>query len=187
MAKDNPKSSGDKHPPVCPECGLGDQVYRVSEIYVAGSEVVYRIKSEGEALAVGLSPQRLKALRPLLSPPQSSKKKGFIRPISPDQLVVGFSLILPFVLYGIYTDQPQSLLFALLAIAGVYGLYFWQRKTLMARFNAELAKQAAENERIVRAVERWLMLYYCERDAGVFASPQGPLIPLDDIEPYLMR
>ena len=178
----------------CPICEQSDQVEKVSTLYLVGIGMNHQPKS-GEApldlpptnaWVSALPPAELQALARRLKPP-SSGKQAFSRPLHPDMVVIVFSLILPIFLYGIWTSQQQVLPAVLLVLTGAYALYFWKRKAIIARFQHNQNKRLSADERARRGVERWMKLYYCYGDDGVFPAQGGKLIPTDQMPGYLFR
>jgi hypothetical protein len=176
----------------CPGCGQFDQVEKVSTLYLVGIGLNRQPKS-GEApldlpptnaWVSALPPAELGALARRLKPP-SSGKQAFSRPLHPDMVVIVFSLVLPVFLYGMWTSQRAVLPAALAVLAVAYALYFWKRKAIIARFQHNRNNRLSADERARRGVERWMKLYYCYRDDGVFPAQGGELIPADQMPGYL--
>ena len=179
---------------ICPECGLADQVEKVSSLYLVGIELQRSKRAApgaeepsgpvSRAVEILLARQqaqpRVEPLRRKLAPP-SSGKPTTMRPIHPDLAVLAFSLIAPVFLYGILASQPEMLLVVLALLALCYGLYFWQRRRLLGRFEAEQARQKQAALRVAQAVERWMQLYYCAREELVFDPKSGESAPVDQM------
>jgi len=178
----------------CPVCGEADQVEKVSTLYLVGIGLKRQSKSgeappelpPASAWVNALPPDELHLLARRLSPP-SSGKQGFSRPLHPDMVVIVFSLILPIFLYGIWTSQQQALPAVFLILTGAYAIYIWKRKVIIARFQQNQARRQSEDQRARRGVERWMRLYYCNRDDGVFDVRGSELIPADQMLGYLFR
>ena len=181
----------------CPQCGQDDQVEKVSTFYVRGIEVKWRrgqaIQPEGvetpskrSRLVDEMPPNELMALTPRLAPP-AAKKGASMQAIHPDHSVLALSLIAPIFLYGIFTSQPSGLTVVLPLLAGFYAFYFWQRKRLIAKFHATQQAQKAAEQRIHRGVQRWMRLYYCARDDGVFEPGAIALTPADQLPGLLFK
>jgi len=182
---------------VCPICGQAGQVEKVSAIYLKGIELKLpsqRARQQDAAGApfaksgtlAGMPPADLRELSKRLSPP-ASQREAPTRPLHPDLVVLVFSLAAPIFLYGIITSQSMLLPLVLLVLAGFYGFYFWKRKTMVARFEAQQFARRAAMERILRGIERWMRLYYCSQDDGVFEPGSDEFIPADQISGYLLR
>ncbi len=58
---------------------------------------------------------------------------------------------------------------------------------MIARFEGQQASRQAAEERIKRGIDRWMKLYYCARDDGVFMPGSDELIPADLMIGYLYR
>jgi hypothetical protein len=173
----------------CPACGQADQVEKVSKLYITGIEMQRKPKdgviqpgSEAGSSSIAGS----FALSRRLAPPSSSQKAN-TRPIHPDLVVITFSLILPVFLYGIYTSQRPVLLPMVGILLLMYGAYFWKRKVIVARFERQEKERQAKDERIRRGITRWMRLYYCSRDDGVFEAGKDELVPADFMPGYLLR
>jgi hypothetical protein len=174
----------------CPICNQSDQVEKVSTLYLVGIELKRRPGSarldDKTSQAAALLRARQMAqpgVEPLprkLAPP-SSGKQTTIRPIHPDLAVLAFSLIAPVFLYGILTSQPGAVLPVLVGLAFSYGLYFWQRRRLIGRFESEQARQKQNARRTTRAIERWMRLYYCAREELVFEPGDSGGVPVDQM------
>ncbi len=178
---------------ICPVCGESEAVEKVSVLYLTGlgmrNRSDSRLDGETGSLLVNNHPGFRAALPTLsrkLAPP-SSPRQFFMRPVHPDTAVLAFSLITPFFLYGIWSTQLHTLPAAITLLAIFYLVYLLRRKTLVARFQAELARQKAETERIQHGIERWMNLYYCARDDGVFEPGTSELVPVDLLRSHLLK
>jgi hypothetical protein len=167
---------------VCPICGLSDQVEKVSTIYMAG---IADRRSPDIASLTRIPAQKLSPLSRLLKPP--SGKSSTLRPIHPDTMLIFFSCMLPIFLIGILKDQPFMVLPVLLILACLYGLYFFTRKGIIAKFERQQNEQKQTRLRVERAVKTWMKLYYCTRDEGVFLPGEDELIPADQMTSFLMQ
>jgi hypothetical protein len=172
----------------CPACGQTDQIVKVSTIYLLGID---RSRSESadalrSKLGLELSPAELKTLSHRLAPP-SSGRAAPTRPVSPDLVVAVFSLIVPIFLAGIVSNQPGLFLPTLVILGLAYGIYFWQRKKIIQRFENRISKEKSEAERIEQGIAAWMKLYYCAQDDGVFEVGQGQLTPADQMMGYLLK
>ena len=177
--------------PACPLCNQDDRVAKVSAIYIKAAEISHasrktagaapdRFATAPLAALEDFSPSELEALSKLLKPP-ASRAEAFSRPLQPDQVVVVFSLIVPFFLYKVFVSQPDSLPLALAALAAFYGFYFWQRRAILQRFAQRQRTSATNDARVRRAVERWMNLYYCASDDIVFDPSSGACAPPDQV------
>jgi hypothetical protein len=189
--------------PVCPECGQTDLVEKASTLYLAGTEMKYRRSKKnpgevqppepsGENAPIQLSPgfrdlsaAELQALARRLAPP-ATKKEAPVRPINPDWAVAAVSMIVPLFLYQIITTQVGMLPVVLLALAAFYGFYFWQRKNILARFDARQEKERSKVEQVKQSIQRWMSLYYCGRDDCVFDPSRKVSAPADQLNGILM-
>jgi hypothetical protein len=178
---------------ICPACGKSDQTDKVSAIYIQGLERGRQsvgAASQAEPahsrspVLLGKTALECRELSRRLAPPSAGKRLP-TRPLHPDMVVIAYSLILPVFLYGILTSQRPLILPLLGLLAVSYGLYLWKRKAMVAKFESQVAARQAADERIKNAIERWMKLYYCARDDGVFIPPAGRLLPADQMLEYL--
>lgn len=165
---------------ICPICGKADTVEKVPVLYVNALGIRSRSSPPAPDIA------GLQTLSRKLAPP-ASQKQVFMRPVHPDMAVLAFSLIAPFFLYGIWSTQRNTLPVVIALLAAFYLTYFMLRKNLAARFRAEQARQKVEAERIRHGIERWMKLYYCARDDGVFEPGASELVPVDMMRSHLLR
>ena len=170
-------------PITCPVCGLSDQVEKVSTIYLSG---IADKRSPEIKQATKISPQKLRSLSRLMAPPSSGKSSP-VRPIHPDTVLIVFSCVLPFFLFGILKQQPIMLIPVLLVLAGLYGLYFFKRKAITAKFERGQNNQRQSQARIERGIQTWMKLYYCDRDEGIFLPGKDQLVPPEQMTSYLMQ
>lgn len=168
-------------PITCPECGQPDLVEKASTIYMRGVAEKWkgRVASQtpasqaSTAFFAEMEPAELQKLSRRLAPP-STGKQAPTRPIHPNLAVLAFSLVSPIFLYGIYTSQPGALIPILALLAGFYATYFWKRRSILARFEAQLLKQEKARNRVNMALERWMETYYCAREDVVFLLEDAP-------------
>ena len=147
----------------CPGCHLSDQVTKVSTLYLQKQVKNWR----------------------KLAPPSGGKANNF-RPLHPDLLVIGFSLVLPVFVYGILNQQPALFVPILVLLVGAYTLYLIFRRSLVAKFEADQQSQKDEKKRVEKAIGAWMKLYFCAREEGVFIPGGGEVIPVDQMPGYLM-
>lgn len=133
---------------------------------------------------LGLSASELRLLSRRLKPPSSGKGAPF-RALHPDLVVLTFSLILPVFVYGIYTSQKTNFVPALILLAAFYGVYFWKRKAMVARYESQLKASREAKQRAERRISRWMKLYYCAREDIVFQPGTGKFVPADQMPGYL--
>ena len=182
---------------ICPQCGQADQVEKVSIIYVRGIEVKYNrkkavppdgveIPSRRSQLVDNMPKDELIELARRLAPP-AAQKGAPTRAIHPDHVVLALSMVAPIFLYGILTSQISGLFIVLPLLAGFYAFYFWQRKRLIAKFTATQQAQKAAEQRIHTGIQRWMKLYYCARDDGLFEPGARAVTPADQLAGLLFR
>lgn len=173
----------------CPICSQVEPVEKVSTLYLKG--IGLKEKGEGkQAAQVERHPSKptaaMRELSHKLAPPAGGPA-GFTRPVNPDFAILAFSAVLPIFLYGIWTSQ-RALAFPVLAIMAVfYGLFFWQRKRLVARYQQDLASRQASEDRVKKGIERWMRLYYCAEDEVVFEPGRGEPVQVGALRGFLMQ
>ena len=171
---------------------MADQVEKVSSIYINGIGFKRAKDETGTPVADGLTapvsssltPNQLRTLSDRFKPP-SSPKQALSRPVHPDMVVLIFSLVIPVFLYGIFTSQQVLFLPTILFLGIVYALYAWKRKQIIAKFQRNIAEREAAENKTKQGIERWMRLYYCARDDGVFDLSMHELIPADFLPGYL--
>jgi hypothetical protein len=179
---------------VCPKCGQDDRVEKVSTLYLSGIEAgrLSWLAKSGGAVQAPVRPllaeipiRELRLLSRMLAPPSSGKSQT-VRPVHPDLVVLAFSGVLPVFLAGIAADQRGLLIPILAVILLFYGLYGFRRKSLIARFEREKEARQEEARRIQRAIGRWMNLYYCTDDEGVFEYGKDNWTPVDRMVELLL-
>lgn len=178
----------------CPLCGQTERVEKVSMIYLTGISLSNRSPAARSLMAEITSNSKLdqmptatlRALGRKLAPP-ASPRRAPMRPIHPDLVVLAFGLIAPVFLYGILTSQASMLPLALAILAVFLGFYLWKRRQMIDRFELQQATQNAAEERIKRGIERWIKLYYCAQDDGIFEPGKDQLVPTDQMLNYLLN
>lgn len=172
----------------CPVCGQMEPVEKVSTLYLTG--IGLKDKSNDTQAAQNLIQARPKpgeyALSKLLAPP-SGGRAAFTRPVQPELAMLAFSAILPIFLFGIWTSQRSLLLPVLGILAVFYGLFFWQRKRLVQRYQKDVAARLAADERVKKGIALWMKLYYCAEDEVVFEPGQGEPVNIDMLPGFLMQ
>jgi hypothetical protein len=185
----------------CPICGHSDRVLRVSALYVAGLEEKFHKQArtqpdEQSGSEKGTSsalpdfktweefpPGSLAALNAQIAPP-ATRKQVPTRPLHPDMVMGGFCLISTVFIYGIVSTQPGMMAVAAPFLIGLAVFYIWQRKKLVARYHTMITSQRESEERVKRAIERWLWLRCCARDKVVFL-PGKEAVPLERMNELL--
>ncbi len=181
---------------LCPACGQSDRVFKVSRIYIdalaafsKSSEDSVLPELTGEAVdEPGINLLKIQAMRTFVnnfSPPSGSKKS--MRQLNPDLVVAAFTLIAIFFMFQIYQSQRSIFPIALGILVVFYVGYVLLHHRILARFNEQKAEEQGEQQRLERAVGRWMKLYFCARDEGVFDPTQNRLIPLDEMDYYLLE
>ena len=178
---------------ICPQCGRSEGVEKVSTLYLAGIKKAGASSQPGEDLASqvlarlpDLTPQDLHALSRELAPP-SSGKAAPTRPVHPALEVLVFSLVIPIFIIGILNQQRAALIPVLVVLALAYGLYFYRRKDILAKFAKAQAEQKAKQARIEHGVKNWMKLYYCTQDEVVFFPGKKESVPVEEMLNYLFE
>lgn len=176
---------------ICPVCGLSDRVEKVSTIYLVGIGLNRQPENPAAQAELNfklddLSQPELSKMARQLKPPASTRKMP-TRPLHPDLIVITFSLIVPLFIYQIWTSQTSSLPPVLVFLAILYGLYFWKRKAIVGRFEGRQSAQRETDERVRQGIERWMKLYYCARDDGIFEPGGTELTPASETMVYVLR
>ncbi len=177
---------------ICPACRRSDQVDKVSAIYLEGLGAGRLPKSGASHLPKALPdrmthvpPEQVFLLSRRLTPPSTGRDRT-IRPIHPDLAIIGFSLILPVFLFGIWNSQQNIFLPSLVVLAVFYVLYFLTRNKIISRFEKEQAARNAIEQRVRKGIEKWMDLYYCSRDEAIFDPRKNAMIPIDELQRYLL-
>lgn len=182
----------------CPMCGLDDRTAKVNQVYIealsksrneesAKTAVFDRIFADtpiGQSSGMLLS-QRLSILIRGLQPPSGEAR--VTRLISPDLFFAFYFIMAVFILYQIYATQhgvflPTVGVFVLSVVA-----YVLLRKKIMGRYQASLKAQEDARKRVEEGIGRWMKLYYCARDNGVFDPQKDVFIPLEEMRAYLYQ
>lgn len=162
--------------PVCPGCGKTEAVEKASTLYLRGLE-----RSEPGKPGPSQAERRLSQR---LGPP-SGRKESLTRPLHPDLQVLVYSLVAPVFLYGIWSSEPRMLLPVLGILAVGYAAYFGWRSRLVEKYQQREQQKTAEIERVQRRIARWMELYYCAQDEGVFKPGEDELVSLEELPRYL--
>jgi ABC-type bacteriocin/lantibiotic exporter with double-glycine peptidase domain len=90
------------------------------------------------------------------SPPSGGK--AVMRPVHPNFVIAGFTLIAIFFLIQIYTNQPE--LFFPILISGFRFLYWvWNfRKTIYTKYNKQIQENMAIKKTYEAAIGKWMHL-----------------------------
>ncbi len=181
---------------VCPVCGQDDRVFKVSRIYIDalaafGKSYEDFVMPELTGKSVedpGINLLKVQAVRAFVknfSPPSGNKQN--MRQVHPDLIVAIFSLIAIFFMVQIYRTQPSTFALALAILAVFYVGYFMLHKRIVGRFERQKTEERVDQQRLERGVALWMKLYFCARDEGVFDPAQNRLIPLDQMDLYLLQ
>ena len=180
----------------CPVCGQSDQVAKVSTIYLEGiglnrlpdvkkSSNHSMTSSSSTLTGLHITPRNLYLISRQLAPPAG--KSAAIRPVHPDIIIVGFSIVIPFFLAGIFSAQTKFIIPAVFVLLGFYSLYFSQRSRMIARYEEKQAEIKFAAKRIENGIQTWMKLYYCRRDDGVFMPGKMELVQTEEMQSYLLR
>lgn len=168
----------------CPACGQSDQVEKVSTLYLIG---IGLNRQPGVTDAAPIQPNladlpegEYRRLARLFKPPASTRRLPF-RALHPDLVITTFSLVILFFLFNIYLSQPGNLLPILVLLGIGYASYFWKRRSILVRFETSQASQRATEQRVRQGIDRWMKLFYCARDGGVFEPGDETLLPAEEL------
>lgn len=184
-----------KTPVVCPICAASDKTFKVSTIYIEalegfkkGSElkILAQIVDDQNLLsATGiLKTQTLRSVVSSFGPPSGGKQ--IIRPVSPNLVMMAFSLIAIFFLIQIYTTQREMFIPILILVAIVYLGYAIFYKQIYAKYTRQIQSNINIKTSYEAAIGKWMRLYYCARDDGVFDPVENQMVPLQSMETYLL-
>ncbi len=184
--------------PTCPHCGQADKTYKVSLLYLESTARLHQRQAEDQPELDGLlsdllpanssstsQAQLLTRLLHSFTPP--SGEKHITRRIHPDAMVIFFGIFLLLLAYRAATTQPGQLPAVLILVCGSALAYLLARKAILRRYEERIRQEQQENERIENAVARWMRLYFCSRDQGVFDPDEEPFVPLERMSETLMR
>ncbi len=176
--------------PACPHCGQADKTYKVSLLYLESTARLHQRQAENQPELDGLlsdllpansnsitQTQLLTRLLHSFTPP--SGEKHVTRRIHPDAMVTFFGLFLVLLAYRVATTQPGQLPVVLILVFGSALAYLLARKAILRRYEERIRQEQEENARIENAVARWMRLYFCSRDQGVFDPEQDQFVPLE--------
>ncbi len=182
--------------PTCPHCGQADKVYKVSLLYLESTARLNQRQAENQPELDGLLTDLLPAnsnattqahllSRFLRSFTPPSGEKRITRRIHPDTMVICFALFSLLVIYRIATTQPSQLPAILVLVCVSLMAYILARKSVLRRYQDRVRQEQEENARIESAIARWMRLYFCSRDQGVFDPQQNEFVPLEQMSDLL--
>jgi hypothetical protein len=184
------------NPVQCPECRLSDKTFKVSAIYIEALEefkhpgarkLLPQIMNDVKKLdAPGvLKTQALRSVVNSFGPPSGGRQ--IMRPVNPYLVIAAFTLIAIFFLIQIYTTQ-REMFFPMLILLIVFYLGFtFFRKQIIGKYIQQIQANMDIKRSYESAIGRWLRLYYCARDDGVFDPDENQMIPLQAMEAYLLN
>jgi len=183
-------------PVICPHCRQSDKIYKVSQLYLEGTarinhqDTVDQQKlnnligelAPGETNSIAIT-QLLNRLIKIIAPPEGSKQMS--RRIHPDSVVLFFGLLMLVILYQVAVTQPGQLpVLAIILGAGMLA-YILARRTVVQRYADHLRREQEENNRVEHAVGKWMRLYFCSRDQGVFNPDTGQYTSTENLHELL--
>ncbi len=184
--------------PTCPHCGQADKTYKVSLLYLESTARLYQRQAENQPELDGLLSDLLPAnahsitqaqliTRFLHSFTPPSGEKHVTRRVHPDAMVAFFGLFLLLLAYRAATTQPGQLPVILILICGSALAYLLARNAILKRYQERIRQEQEESARVENAVARWMRLYFCSRDQGVFDPEQDQFVPLERMSDLLTR
>lgn len=160
-------------PPVCPQCGLNDQVRRVSDL----------VRDEPESplaqkLAAPRSPQPVAVI--------GCATSFFVTMISLSAAILATGLAeltatapRTGLLFGVRdTSVFTGIITFLFVFVGVHAMFVWRQARASRYFRRAFTAWH-------RASERWQQLHYCSRCNGVFLPGEASLTPVDQVQMLL--
>lgn len=182
-------------PVVCPVCALSDKTFKVSSIYI---EALEGFKKEGELKIISqivndhnqlttpgiLKTRSLRSVVTSFSPPSGGSQT--IRPVNPNLIVMAFTLIAIFFLTQIYTTQREMFIPILILVMVFYLGYAFFRKRIYAKYTRQIQANIDIKATYGAAIGKWMRLYYCARDDGVFDPDENQMAPLQAMGAYLL-
>jgi hypothetical protein len=181
---------------ICPQCRQSDKTYKVSLLYLEGTERLNHRETQNQpelnALIEDLLPggnqplaqsQLVARLVKNLTPPQGEKK--VTRRLNPDSTVIFFGLIMLIVLYQVAVSRSsQAPILAVLLTGGLLA-YLLARKTVVQRYAERVRHDQEETARVERAIGIWMRLHFCGRDQCVFDPDTDQFVSPEDIHRLL--
>jgi hypothetical protein len=181
----------------CPVCSNNESTYKVSEIYI---QSLNRLRNGDNAEAPGIDElqqeipeerrNKLKGSRyyrelmESFAPPQGDAK--VTRAINPDLIAIVTGLFSLYFLYQIFNTQYFAFWYVFAFFVLALAAYFYFRKQIFSKFNAQKMEESGSKEIIEKAVGQWMKLYYCSKDNIVFSSTSNEGIPIDQMRSYLL-
>lgn len=179
-------------PPACPHCGQADKTYKVTLLYLeittrlqqgqaADQPELDNLLKDLDAVDCDLDTQNklLSRLVRSLEPPKGETHTT--RRAHPDSMVIFFSLLALLFVFQIAITRSPQLPFIVILLVGSILAYLLARKTIIGRYDSAVRKEREENERVESAISRWMGLYLCSRDKGIFDPEQNQYAPLEQI------
>lgn len=179
-------------PVICPQCRQSDKTYKVSLLYLEGTERMNHRETQNQpelsALIKDLLPgdsqppaqsQLVARLVKYLAPPQGERR--VMRRLNPDSVVIFFGLLMLVVLYQVAINRsPQAPILAVLLTGGLLA-YLLARKTVAQRYAERVRHDHEENARVERAIGAWMRLHFCGRDQCVFDPATDQFVSPEEI------
>jgi hypothetical protein len=179
----------------CPRCGLSDHTYKLSEIYIEALDalkngkigpILPQVMDQSQVDARGiLKTQALRSVIKSFGPPSGGPQ--VTRPVNPNQVMVGFTLIALFFLIQIFISQRDLLLPILILVLAFYSGFVIFRKRITGKYTQQIQENINLKRTYEAAIGQWMHMYYCARDEGVFAPNKNELIPLHSMKAYLLE
>lgn len=183
-------------PPACPHCGHFDQTYKISLLYLECSarlhqkETINQPELDGmlnnlgiDVENQGVSPQLLSQMIQWFAPPEGEKQ--VTRTIHPDFIVLVFGLVAVFLVYQVSIYQSSQFPIAVIILAAAGLAYLLARKTIVTRYQARMIQEQETNRQVEQAINRWMRLYYCSRDQGIFNPDLNRFVPIEQMRTLL--
>jgi hypothetical protein len=179
----------------CPRCGLSDHTYKLSEIYIEALDalkngkigpILPQVMNQGQVDARGiLKTQALRSVISSFGPPSGGQQ--LTRPVNPNLVMMGFTLIAIFFLVQIFLSQRELFLPILILVLLFYSGFFIFRKRITGKYTQQMQENINLKRMYEAAIGQWMLMYYCARDEGVFAPNNNELIPLHAMKARLLE
>jgi hypothetical protein len=175
--------------PCCPVCKSGQDVFKVSQIYVAAITRAENRSAEDRQILVNiygkelLSAAEIHQVAQQFGPP--SGRSQVVRPVPPDLIAGMFSAVaLVFLVNTFWVARPvfwAILGIWLLSLAG----YWSTRKSVLNRYRGMETTALGDRKAVEISVGKWMKAYYCGADGCVFMPERSDSAPLNQLQQYL--
>ena len=182
--------SSNRNVPECPSCHSKNDVWLVRGLFdgkLTDSDL-FGEENINPAEKNELAPDnRLKGLQKLLMPPQPpGDKQGFGRVMHPDLQVIFFGIMILIVVIQLLRADPSAAPFAVGSILIAALVYVFVRPRAIRLYERN-KKEAAAYRLFEQKMTRWLMLYCCIKDNGLFVKGDPQVVSFDQMQDLLQK